>query len=143
MEFEQIRAYAALMKELELTKLELKDGEDTICLERAHAAAAVAAPAMSAAPAPIAAAISEDDGIFIVSSPMVGVFFAAPESEGKPYVQVGDRVKKGDVLCIIEAMKLLNEITAEHDGVIEEICADNKQVVDFGRPLFRIRRAGR
>lgn len=74
---------------------------------------------------------------------MVGVFFAAPEADGKPYVKVGDHVKKGDILCIIEAMKLLNEIAVEHDGVIEEICVGNKQVVDYGHALFRIRRVGR
>ena len=58
-------------------------------------------------------------------------------------VKVGDHVKKGDILCIIEAMKLLNEIAVEHDGVIEEICVGNKQVVDYGHALFRIRRVGR
>ena len=64
----------------------------------------------------------------------------APVEGGKPYVQVGDAVKQGDVLCIIEAMKLLNEITAEQDGVVTEICVKNAETVDYGMPLFKMRR---
>lgn len=71
---------------------------------------------------------------------MVGVFYAAPAENAKPYVAVGDRVEKGTVLCILEAMKLMNEITAEESGVIAEICATNGQMVEFGTELFRIRR---
>ena len=145
MELEQIRAYAELMKELELSKLEIREKDQSICLERGGTPAAVlpAAPTPQASAPAAPATPVEDDNIFTVTSPMVGVFFAAPEADGKPYVKVGDRVKKGDVLCIIEAMKLLNEITVEHDGVIEEICVGNKQVVEYGHVLFRIRRAGR
>jgi acetyl-CoA carboxylase biotin carboxyl carrier protein len=64
------------------------------------------------------------------------VFYAAPSPNDAPFVAVGDTVKKGDVLCIVEAMKLMNEITAEEDGVITEICAENGQVVEYGQPLF-------
>ena len=73
-----------------------------------------------------------------VTSPMVGVFYSSPAENAEPFVKKGDRVKKGDTLCIIEAMKLMNEITAERDGVITEICADNGQIVDFGTVLFKI-----
>ena len=69
----------------------------------------------------------------------MGVFYAAPAPDAKNFVEVGDHVKKGDVLCIIEAMKLMNEITAEQDGVIVEICVGNKQVVEYGQPLLRMR----
>jgi len=69
---------------------------------------------------------------------MVGTLYLAPSPEAKPYVSAGDSVKKGDVLCIIEAMKLMNEITAEQDGVIEEVLAANGQLVEFGQPLFRL-----
>ena len=69
---------------------------------------------------------------------MVGVFYSAPGADESPFVAVGDTVHAGDVLCIIEAMKIMNEITAERDGVIIEICVENKQVVEFGQPLFRI-----
>lgn len=146
MELEKIRAYAELMQEFNLSKLEIREGEQALCLERGgQAAAAAPLPAAVQAPSavPTAPAASEDENIFTVTSPMVGVFFAAPEADGKPYVKVGDHVKKGDILCIIEAMKLLNEIAVEHDGVIEEICVGNKQVVDYGHALFRIRRVGR
>ena len=73
-------------------------------------------------------------------SPIVGVFYAAPAENAAPYVTIGDAVKKGQTLCIIEAMKLMNEITAEEDGVIAEICVTNGQVVEYGTELFRLRR---
>ncbi len=74
-----------------------------------------------------------------VTSPMVGVFYAAPAPDKDPYVSVGAKVNKGDVLCLIEAMKLMNEVTAEKSGEIVEICVENGQVVEYGQPLFMIR----
>ena len=74
-----------------------------------------------------------------VASPMVGVFYAAPSPDSDPYVSVGTRVKKGDVLCLIEAMKLMNEVTAEQSGELAEVCVENGQVVEFGQPLFIIK----
>ena len=74
-----------------------------------------------------------------VNAPLVGTYYAAPAPGQPPFVSVGDRVKKGQTLCIVEAMKLMNEIVAETDGQIVEICAQNGQVVDFGCPLFRIK----
>lgn len=94
-------------------------------------AAPQAAPAAEAAPA-------ETEGKEI-KSPMVGVFYAAASPDSEPYVQVGQTVKKGDTLCIIEAMKLMNEINAEESGVITEICAKNGDLVQFGQPLFKIK----
>ncbi|MCR4627845.1 MAG: acetyl-CoA carboxylase, biotin carboxyl carrier protein, partial [Treponema sp.] len=76
-----------------------------------------------------------------VSSPLVGVFYAAPAENAEPFVSVGDAVKKGDTLCIIEAMKLMNEVRAEQDGVISKICVTNGQIVEYGTELFRIGRA--
>ena len=70
---------------------------------------------------------------------MVGVIYAAPAENAEPFVKVGDRVKRGQTLCIVEAMKLMNEIMAELDGEIVEVCVQNGQVVDFGCPLFRIK----
>ena len=72
-----------------------------------------------------------------ITSPMVGVFYASPSPESDPFVSIGDTVKKGDTLCIIEAMKLMNEITAEHDGKILDICAKSGDVVEFGQVLFK------
>ena len=75
-----------------------------------------------------------------VNSPLVGTFYVAPKEGEEPYVQVGDSVKKGQVIAIVEAMKLMNEIEAECDGVGEEILAENGQMVEFGQPLFRFKR---
>ena len=73
-----------------------------------------------------------------VVSPLVGVFYAAPAEDAAPYVAVGDKVKKGQTLAIVEAMKLMNEIESEYDGEISEICVKNGQPVEYGQPLFRI-----
>lgn len=75
----------------------------------------------------------------VIKAPMVGMAYLAGRAGAAPFVTVGDRVKKGDVVCIIEAMKLMNEITAEEDGEIAEVCVQNGQVVEFGQPLFRLR----
>ena len=128
-----IRKYARLMQELELTGLEITEGETVVRLERAAAAAPVTATGTGALSEPVPAETGE-----AVRSPMVGVFYAAPAENAKPYVAVGDRVKRGDVLCIIEAMKLMNEITAETDGVVAEVCAENGQIVEYGSVLFRM-----
>ena len=74
----------------------------------------------------------------IITSPMVGTFYLKPSPNAEPYVKVGQRVKKGDVLCIIEAMKLMNEIESEYDGVVEEILVKDSESVEYGKPLFRI-----
>ena len=93
----------------------------------------------AAAPAAAPKAPAES-GVVEVTSPMVGVFYSAPAENAEPYVTVGSKVKKGDVLCIIEAMKLMNEITADCDGTVLDIGAGNNQVVDYGHVLFRIRK---
>ncbi len=129
-----IRKYARLMRELELTGLEITEGNTVVRLERGAppAAGTIPLPAESVSvPAP------EPAGD-LVRSPMVGVFYAAPAENAAPFVAVGDRVKKGDTLCIIEAMKLMNEIAAEKDGIVTEVCAGNGQVVEYGTALFRM-----
>lgn len=139
----EIRKYANLMRELGLTGLEITENDRVVRLERAPAPAApvretVAVPAApAAAPAPAAPAAAAE-GVEI-TSPMVGVFYAAPAENAEPFVKVGDRVTRGQTLCIVEAMKLMNEIMAEMEGEIVEICAENGQVVDYGCPLFRIK----
>lgn len=80
--------------------------------------------------------LSQDGNIMI--SPMVGTFYLKPSPNAEPYVKVGQKVKKGDVLCIIEAMKLMNEIESEYDGVVEEILVKDAECVEYGKPLFRI-----
>ena len=85
------------------------------------------------------AATSESQEGNVVTSPLVGTFYAAPSQDLPPYVQVGDKVKKGQVLAIVEAMKLMNEIESDFDGEIVEICVENGQPVEYGQKLFRIR----
>lgn len=142
-----IRKYALLMKELELTALEITENGATVRMERALPTTArepmviqTAAPNGIAPTADPAPAVSPGDGTLQVTSPIVGVFYAAPAENAEPFVSIGDRVEKGQTLCIIEAMKLMNEITADEDGIVEKISVTNGQVVEFGTELFRIRR---
>lgn len=132
-----IRKYANLMSELGLTGLEVTENDRVVRLER-NPAPQTAASVQTVQVGDVPQSAANED-LIEISSPMVGVFYAAPAEDADPYVQVGDRVKKGQTLCIVEAMKLMNEIVAETDGQIVEICAQNGQVVDFGCPLFRIK----
>ena len=81
----------------------------------------------------------EEENYKIVKSPMVGTFYASSAPDKDPFVKVGDKVHKGQVLCIVEAMKLMNEIESEFDGEIVEICVNNEDVVEYGKPLFKIK----
>lgn len=148
MDVKKIESLAKLMKETGLTGLELVEDGQQLRLERQveMVAAPVAAPAPAA---PVPATGAEALGVTheepapvkegtLVLAPTVGVFYSAPSPDARPFVEVGDQVKKGDTLCIIEAMKLMNEIPAEVDGTVAEICVGNGQVVEFNQPLFRI-----
>ncbi len=141
---EDIRKYAALMKELELTGLEITEENKVVRLERtlslAHDSVAPQVPKAAPSSAPEQVSSGTNDGCIVIKSPIVGVFYAAPAENAEAFVSIGDRVEKGQTLCIIEAMKLMNEITAEESGVIEKISVTNGQVVEFGTELFRIRR---
>lgn len=138
---EDIRQLAELMRDTGLTSLQYADGDVSLKLGRR----AAGRPAQSAGrPASQGGALAESEetsppGAVTVRSPMVGIFYCAPGEGESPYVALGDSVRVGDTLCIIEAMKMMNEITAERDGVVVEICASNKQAVDYGHPLFRIK----
>ena len=125
------------MRALGLTGLAVRDNDRVVRLER-NPAPQTAAPVQTVQVGDVPQSAANED-LIEISSAMVGVFYAAPAEDADPYVQVGDRVKKGQTLCIVEAMKLMNEIVAETDGQIVEICAQNGQVVDFGCPLFRIK----
>ncbi len=143
MDKKSIREYAKLMKELELTGLEITEGDKVIRLERQVQVREVISASPAAAETYEPAAVSHtndasDSKLFEVKSPMVGVFYAAPTENSEPFVKVGDKVNKGDILCIVEAMKLMNEITAECDGTIAEVCLANGEVVEYGTVIFRI-----
>ena len=81
----------------------------------------------------------KEENFKIVKSPMVGTFYSKSSPDAKPYVEVGSKVKKGDILCIVEAMKLMNEIESEFDGEVVEICVKDGDVVEYGKPLFKLR----
>lgn len=132
---EKIRKYAKLMSELGLTGLEITEENTAIRLERNISAAPAVVQAAGVEPT-----AREDDDFISVRSPMVGVFYAAPAENADPYVSVGDRIQAGQTVCIIEAMKLMNEIPAECSGEVVEICVRNGQAVDYGCELFRLRR---
>jgi acetyl-CoA carboxylase biotin carboxyl carrier protein len=129
-------------------KVEAKDFKVSVNFATATAPNYQIQPMMQAAPvaavqtAPAAAApakVATDAGLHVIKSPFVGTFYAAP-SPGKPaYVKVGDRVKNGQPLCVLEAMKIMNEIDSDMSGEIVEICVDNESLVEFGQPLFKIK----
>lgn len=132
-----IRKYAGLMQELGLTGLEITEDNKVVRLERN-----VSVNVKETLAVPQAGGIEAEtnDNYISIKSPMVGVFYAAPAENAEPFVSIGDSIEKGKTICIIEAMKLMNEIKAETDGEICEICVTNGQVVEYGTELFRIRR---
>lgn len=136
-----IRKYAGMLQEFGLTGIEITEGNKSVRLERAvSGVAARETVILDNTASPVVSTAEEDTDYISVKSPVVGVFYAAPAENADPYVVVGDHVKKGQTLCIVEAMKLMNEITAEEDGIISEICVTNDQVVEFGTELFRMKR---
>lgn len=150
MDLRKLKKLIDLVEESGISELELTEGEEKVRISRNppagqvmhYAAPAFATPAATpaaapAAPAPATAAEPEIEG-HVVKSPMVGTFYRAPSPEAKPFVEVGSSVSAGDTLCIIEAMKLLNEIEADKSGVIKAILVDNGHPVEFGEPLFII-----
>lgn len=156
MDSKRLAEIADVMEDRGLTRVRVEEPDGTaVELERASAAqpvavpmpmpsamaAPVAAPATApAAPEPAAqapAAVPEPQGVE-VTAPMVGVFYAAPAPGDEPFVHVGSKVKAGETLCIIEAMKVLNEVTAEADGEVLEICVADGDLVEFGSCLMRI-----
>lgn len=144
-----VKALAKLMKETGLSSLEIKENDSYIKLEMGVTAihmpvTAQAIPIVQENRVETVPPIKNDspgmdfNDIKLVTSPMVGVYYAAPSPESEPFVKIGSRVREGDVLCIVEAMKLMNEITAEFGGEIVDICAVDGGVVEFGQTLFKI-----
>ena len=151
MNLKQLKELMNLFSQHGLTRLEVTEGETKILLAReggmphtlapqavvpvhvpAPAAAVPAAPQKAADPGP------DFNQLHEVKSPMVGVFYVAPEPGAKPFVKVGDHVKKGAVMCIVEAMKLNNEITADRDGEVVDVCVQDGGVVEYGQTLFKL-----
>ena len=157
-DLDTIERLATLMETANLSSVEICEGETRISLKRPEPAAAISAPVygipaggatlppVQAAVPPLAPTSSVEEGSQVVDfngmkelkSPMVGVVYTAPEPGAEPFVKPGSRVKKGQVLCIIEAMKLMNEYTAPEDGEILDICIQNQELVEFGQVLFKM-----
>ena len=150
MDLRKLKTLIDLVSESGVAELEITEGEDRVRIVNRNGAAPVQVhqpvtvaqpmpvpvPAPEAAPAPAPAAPQQTGTP--LTSPMVGTFYRAPSPGADPFVKVGDTVKKGQVVCIIEAMKLLNEVEADMDGTGKEVCVENGQPVEFGQSLFII-----
>ena len=151
MDIRKVKKLIELLDESGIAEIEIKEGEESVRISRY---APGAAPAVIAAPAPVVAAAAapaaahadvaapaaaepEEDG-YEVAAPMVGTFYASASPGAAPYVQVGDRVNEGDTLCIIEAMKMMNQIEADVSGVIKSIRVQNGEAVEYGQTLVVI-----
>jgi len=150
MDLEEIKQILQLMDENELAEFELERDGLRIALRKASSTApAIAGVAMpqgtvpaaaappSAGPAETAKETAEDKTAYI-KSPMVGTFYVAPSPDSPPFVGLGEKIGKDDVVCILEAMKVMNEIKAELEGTIMEVLAENGEPVEYGQPLFRV-----
>ena len=133
MKIEEIKTIVKLMSENDLTEFKIESEDMTLCLRRGSVAAPILAQTV-AAPAPVAEA--KPDKAKIIESPIVGTFYRASAPGAEPMVKVGAKVDSETVVCIVEAMKVMNEIKAEKSGVIKEILVENGQPVEFGQPLF-------
>ncbi|AZG69018.1 TPA: acetyl-CoA carboxylase biotin carboxyl carrier protein [Neisseria gonorrhoeae] len=142
MDLRKLKKLIDLVEESGIAEIEVTEGEEKVRITRTIAAAAApvyAAPVPAAAPAVTpAAAPAARDLSDAQKSPMVGTFYRAPGPNAAAFVEVGQQVKAGDTLCIIEAMKLMNEIEAEKSGTVKEILVENGTPVEFGEPLFII-----
>jgi len=149
MDIRKVKKLIELLDESGVAEIEIREGEESVRISRysqsappvmmQSAPAAVPAPAPVAAPEPAASGGAEAASLgHTVDSPMVGTFYRAPSPGAKPFVEVGQRVNAGDTLCIIEAMKMLNQIEADKAGTIGAILVENGQPVEYGQPLFVI-----
>ncbi|WP_068829665.1 acetyl-CoA carboxylase biotin carboxyl carrier protein [Pseudomonas sp. BMS12] len=153
MDIRKVKKLIELLEESGIDELEIREGEESVRISRhskqpayaaqpmyaapAPAAAPVAAAPVAAAPADAAPAAAKLNG-HVVRSPMVGTFYRAASPTSGNFAEVGQSVKKGDILCIVEAMKMMNHIEAEASGVIESILVENGQPVEYDQPLFTI-----
>jgi len=158
MDIKDLKTLIKMVTETDITEFEMESEQEKIIIKRGHsevvtyaaaptyaaAAPVAAAPAPVAAQAPVAAApvvtAPASDKGEVITSPIIGTFYSAPSPESDPYVKVGSIVEKGATLCIVEAMKLMNEIEAEFKCKVVEILGENAKPVEYGAPLFRVER---
>ena len=147
MDIRKVKKLIELLEESGIAEIEIREGEESVRISRYGASPMVMqAPAAMQAPAPVAAAARPAEPAadavpagHMVKSPMVGTFYRSSNPGAKPFVEVGQRVSVGETLCIIEAMKMLNQIEADAAGEIAAILVENGQPVEFGQPLFVIK----
>ncbi len=150
MDIRKVKKLIELLEASDIAEIEIKEGEEAVRISRASssAPAVYSAPVAAApAPAPVAAAApaagdnkpaAPVTSGHVVSSPMVGTFYRSPSPSSPPFVEVGTHVKVGDVVCIVEAMKMMNQIEADHAGVVEAILIEDGEPVEFDQPLITI-----
>jgi acetyl-CoA carboxylase biotin carboxyl carrier protein len=147
MDLRKLKKLIDLVQESGIAELEITEGEEKVKIVKGGQVSVSAGPAMHAAPAvaearpaaaPAAAPAEPPPGQEgpVIKAPMVGTFYRSPSPDAKPFVEVGQAVKEGDTICIIEAMKLMNEIEADAAGVVKAILVENGQPVEYGQPLF-------
>ena len=154
MNIEELKELLEFVSERNIAELELEEGGTKLKIRKSHAGAIPEAPvavvpaaklpdkpAPSVESAVVAGAPPLEDGLLYITSPMVGTFYRQPEPGAEPFAREGDYVKKGQVLCIIEAMKLLNEIECEYEGQLVKVLVENGQPVQYGDQLFAVRGA--
>ena len=146
MDLEKIESLVKMIENSSLTQFTLKEGELKITMSKLDHPPVVAPGAVPVAPVMMEQAAEEekkeeDDKLFI-TSPIVGTFYSAPSPDAPAFVKVGDVVKNGQTVCIMEAMKLMNEIQSEFDCEIEAVLVSNEQTVEYGQPLFRVKKLG-
>mgnify|MGYP005992628937 FL=1 len=147
MDIRKIKKLIELVEESGINELEISEGEESVRISRG-APVAVAAPVVAPAPVAVAAPVAAAPAIeasapaalsgHIVRSPMVGTYYASSSPDAPQFVEVGQHVNAGDTLCIVEAMKMMNQIEADKSGVIKEILAQNEDAIEFDQPLFII-----
>jgi acetyl-CoA carboxylase biotin carboxyl carrier protein len=146
MDLEKIEGLVKIIENSSLTEFTYKDGDLKITMSKLDhppvvaAGAPVMAGPMPAAPAAESQANEEEEEQLFITSPIVGTFYSAPAPDAPAFVKVGDQVKNGQTVCILEAMKLMNEIQSEFDCEIEAVLVSNEQKVEYGQPLFRVKK---
>ena len=150
MDIRKVKKLIELLEESDIAEIEIHEGEESVRISRTSSASATMAPMAFAPAAPAAAPTpapepptaekpkAEEISGHVVKSPMVGTFYRAPSPGSKNFVEEGQSVAKGDTLCIIEAMKILNQIEADKSGTIKKILAENGQPVEYNQPMFVI-----
>lgn len=139
-----LEEYGNLFSKLSLTEMSVKDGDFELVLKKETALEKTDVVLQNNIVSENkvenieTGKMDSQDPLLEINSPLVGVFYAGESPDAQPYVKVGDTVKKGDVICIIEAMKMFNDVVADKDGIVKEICVENGQLVEFKQPLFKL-----